>query len=171
MHGSGGRPELEALSESVRLAGGEDYMFGRIADGDSVLKIMKDFGLSRAMWYRWLDLEPETRRARYAEAQKLSADAYAETAGDILDVLSNKDGVTSPEVQLASARAGHRKWLASVRNKDVYGDAKNLLTVNLNVADLHLDALRQHGVMPVLEGVPVVDAQLLPAGADEDSGP
>jgi len=51
-------------------------------------------------------------------------------------------------VSLAKSRAEYRRWLAGRLNAEAYGEDKQaLLNVNLNVGDLHLDALRRVGHM------------------------
>jgi transposase-like protein len=141
-----GRPQLKALTKQIENLGGGDYIFARIADGDSIAQIARDLEVSRQQIYRWADAVPE-RRDQMKMAVQMSADALAESAGEVLDSLVGADSLSSADVSLASHRAQYRRWLAGVRNRDVYGDSSGP-TVQINVGSMHLDALRMAGSDP-----------------------
>ena len=78
-----------------------------------------------------------------------AADALVDDGLEILDEPAM--GITSAEVQLRRGRADYRKWLASVRNRTDYGDHGTDVNVNIDIGQLHLDALRHAGSAVVLE--------------------
>lgn len=156
------RPKLRKLAADIEAAGGDDYIFDLIADGVPMKRIAEPFGVSRPMLYQWRDLQPhrEERRARWEAAMKASAEAKLEEGEEILDECS---GSTSPEVQLANSRANYKMKIAEMRDPDRFGKKAGEVNVNLNIGQLHLDALRQLGHMdkrPQLEAGPVVEAVL-----------
>jgi hypothetical protein len=159
-----GRPKLRAFTRKVEKNGGADAIFERIADGEPIKQIMADYGVSRGMFYLWKKGDEELE-LKYKVARELAADAHVENALEILDELEDEgDTVTSAQVGAASARANYRKWLATVQNREQYGDQKGGVEVTLNVGQLHLDALRSSGTMPSLpagEEGEVVEAEVL----------
>lgn len=172
-----GRPKLQELSARIERLGGDDYVFDRIAGGDPIGTIAKDLGVSRPYMYTWRDQKPEElaaeRKARWEKAIELSADAKEEEGAEILDDLARKDLVTSPEVQLATSRAKYRQWQAETRNRTKFGGEQGV-TVNVNLGQLHLDALRARGSAAALERArpkqledsdPVLEAEVI-----EDDG-
>lgn len=167
-----GRPKLRAFCRKVEKNGGEDAVFERIADGEPIKTIMADYGVSRGMFYLWKKGNEELEE-KYTVARQLAADAHVENALEILDDLEDEgDTVTSAQVGAASARANYRKWLASVQNREQYGERKGGVELTLNVGELHLDALRASGTMHSLpageEGV-VVEAEVLAIEEDTES--
>lgn len=154
-----GTPKFQLLCKAIEECGGEEYIWERVADGDSMKTIAQSLGFSRGLLYKWINRDKERRRAKLKEARELSADAHAEDAGEVLDDLSEQPGVTSAEVQLANARANYRKWLAGVRNREEYGERQQA-GITVNVGSLHLDALRAAGSM-----------ELSPPSADGDGEP
>ena len=159
-----GRPFLQQISKSIESLGGDEWFFGRIINGDTMAAIAETVGCSRSFLYQWLDLKRDERRAALAEARKLSADALVEDGGKLLDRLAGTHA-TSSEVSLAISRA-NRQWRASRFNRELYGEPRAGVEVNVSIGTLHLDALRARGAMKVLEREDVVEAELL-----EDSEP
>jgi hypothetical protein len=144
-------PILQRLVADIERAGaevgvsGEEFILNRIVAGVSPRAIMSQFGLSREMFYSWLRVGGPERRKLYDDARRLSADAQADLAGEVLEELAERGVVTSPEVQLANSRSNYLRWLAEVRNRDVYGTKPNG-SIQINVGALHLDALRAAAV-------------------------
>lgn len=139
-----GRPQLQQLAKHIEEHGGEDWVFSFVAEGLSMKKVAERVGAtSRGMLYLWLDLDRENRRRKLEAARQQSADAHAEDGLDILDELDDSLMVTPAEVSAANSRANYRKWLASVRNREAYGDRPQV-DVNVNIKTLHLDALRKY---------------------------
>ena len=138
---------LAKLERDVEAAGGDEAVFARIEAGERVGAIMRSYGLSRGMFYRWVKVGGDARRARYQEARRYSADALAEDGREILDRLAKAAktrDVSNAEVSLANSRANYRKYLASVYDREQYGERPGV-QVNIGIRDLHLDALRTLG--------------------------
>jgi hypothetical protein len=147
------RPHLQSLAAAIEKVGGDDHIFDQIADGAPMRKIAEPFGYSRQMIYAWIHMGGPEREKRWEEAKQTAAHALVEDAGDILDAARP---VTSAEASHLKARVEHKRWLASVFNRKVYGDDSGKIDVNLNIGQLHLDALRAAGSRPAL---PAPEAQ------------
>lgn len=88
----------------------------RIADGEMLLNIVQKKGMpDRRTVYDWLDRHEEFAHI-YARACKLGAHALVEQGIIILD----KSNPISANMD--RNRADYRKWLASKRNPESYGD-------------------------------------------------
>jgi hypothetical protein len=144
-------PILTKMEQQVTEQGGDDALFDRVAGAESIQSIMASFGLSRTFFYRWLKNAPG-RKDAYEAAKKLSAHALVE---DGMYLLDNGQAFTPADVSRLQHRANYRKWLAGVRSRDEYGDApQGKIDINLQIGQLHLDALRQAGLPPALPAAP-----------------
>ena len=164
-----GKPVLRNLNKTIQALGGDSVLLDLIADGQSVGSIMAEYDLHRTMFYQWIYSGGQSRALAYKEAKRISADKHVEDAQKILDGTERggePEAVFSPaDVALRKARANFRQWLAAHRDPDTYGERKVDLEVNVSVSSLHLDALRQHGRMPVEEADFIVEE-----GGDSDGG-
>ncbi len=106
--------------------------------------IAEEFNCSRSLLYRWLNMESERKEA-WREAKRLSADALVEQAGELLDSAEEIVGITSAKVSLRRERAAYRRWLASVRNREEYGESPSSVNVAVSLGDLHMQALLAGG--------------------------
>jgi hypothetical protein len=169
------RPYLRALTRWIEEQGGEPFILDRIAAGESVGKIAKsiqlpgrDKPISRAMLYYWRNAGGDERKKGWELAMKESAEALAEEAGEVLDNLSEEFDPTSAQVSLARSRSEYKRWLASKRDADTFGDRKSDVNVNvLSLGDVHLDALRKLGSRDAL---PLPEAEALPLLESSDAG-
>jgi hypothetical protein len=146
------QPVLRKLERYVEQQGGDAWIMDQLAAGLSVGQVAAGITLpghgsiSRPLLYNWRN-KSEARREGWALAMKLRGHALAEEAGEVLDSLVGT-APSAAEVSLAKSRAEYRRWLAGRLNAEAYGEDKQaLLNVNLNVGDLHLDALRRVGHM------------------------
>jgi hypothetical protein len=169
-----GRPKLTAFSKHVEENGGDEWVFGYVAEGLSMKKVAAKVGASsRGLLYSWIDAGGEARKKALKVARAISAHSIAEDAGEILDELADSlTPVTSADVSLASSRAKYRQWMAGMRNRDEYGDQSGV-QINVSVGDMHLDALRRNGAaqIPVIEAEVIEEEEAthtLPPG-DEDA--
>ena len=134
------------LFERIRLAGGEELVFPLLREGMTVTAATKWINenvdtladMSRGMLSTWCNMEE--RKERYLEARRVGAGMQAEDAMDIVDAANPLD------IQVARERANMRKWLSSKMDKETFGDGG--VNVHLNVANLHLDAVREMGKAP-----------------------
>lgn len=163
-----GQPVLHKLIRYVEAKGGDEWLLNRLADGESVGAIAKSIDLpghgsiSRPMLYNWRNKGGEPRREGWRLALKASGHALAEDAGEALNELRGT-GATAAEVSLARSRSEYLRWLAGKRNER-YGEKATVVDLTLNVADLHLDALRRHGHMGRPQVVEADVVELLEAG-------
>jgi transposase len=140
------RPHLQALEAEIARRGGDDYMFDRVRDGDTVEEIMSEFKLSRAMFYRWVHAGGDEREAEFDRAREDKAHTLAEQVLEIVDDDELKTAPTSAEINRASLRAKTRQWLAAKLNRKSYGDDALVNVHNqLTLGDQHLDALLKFG--------------------------
>ena len=136
-----GQPRLNALVSAIESAGGDDVIFDRIADGEFLTSVAEDWDVSSQLLRKWIRLDPE-RVKRYDAAKHASADALVEDAGEILDKAST---LSSQHIAKEKSRAEFKKWLATRRDREQYGDDAAQVNVNLNLGQLHLDTLRHKG--------------------------
>lgn len=144
------REKLHAYARHVEANGGDDWVFGFVAEGHSMRKVAELTGCSsRGLLYSWIKLGGDERKRRLTEARKLSAHCVAEDAGEILDNLATSTTpISSADVSLATSRARYRQWLAGMRNREEYGD-KAGVEVNITVGEMHIDALRRHSAAAI----------------------
>ena len=144
-----GQPIKDALTRQIDREGGNEVVFARVAAGEHIKAIMADYGLSRTMFYQWVHADPEREKA-YAIARSLKAEALVEEAQDILD--DENPVLTSAEAKLRTDRARFRQWLASKLDRDTFGEVPAVqVGVTVNAGAQHLDALRHHGRMPIVD--------------------
>jgi len=109
---------------------------GRILElaeqGKGIDVIAAELGIPRGAITKWLDA-PEHAEL-FTRARTRAADHLAQQALEISDD-------TTGDVARDRLRVDTRKWLASKWNQAQYGDSKGL-AVNINLADLHLTAVR-----------------------------
>jgi hypothetical protein len=123
------------------------------------------------MIYDWIHAGGEVREKAWADAKKQSADALVEEGMEILD--DPAAGLMASTMTQAKERANYRKWLASMRDRDQYGDQPAVAAqVNVNVGDLHLAAVRETGKMsnlPAAENSPdeIQEAEVLAIEPEE----
>lgn len=168
-----GRPLLRKLSREIAERGGDSVIMEKIRDGQTMGSIAAEFGVSRPMIYQWIHKGGEEREKAWELAKKLSGESLVEDGMRILDDLAEEDRVMPPEtseVTLAKARSEYRRWLASVRNRDEFGKKGGDVNVQVNLHDMHLDALRNKGRMAIPEAeydeVESRDAELLEGEAE-----
>lgn len=162
-----GQPKRQAAYRAFREH--EDQIFEAIADGFSIREVAKRFGgVGREIFYHWLEQSSPETKQRWAEARKRSAEAHAEKALDVLDEAGNAELLIPAEVSLAREKSGYHRWLAGVLDKDTFGPPNAAgVQVNLNIGELHLNALKAGGGAPAhLQGREV--AALPPAVEEEE---
>jgi len=171
-----GRPIMEDVERTlIEKYGGDEWVFDQIAGGRAVGDIAQDLGISRRYLYNWRDQarHKDRRRRLWHEAMKFSAEAHAEKGLSGLTNLHDGERIPFPaEVTLATSEANYRKWLASRRDPEGFGDKKE--TLQINIGDLHLQALERQGPPPRLSSTPVPeeieegDFQMIEDGQDEN---
>ena len=157
-----GRPKLRQLEARIEAEGGDDVILDRIATGERMKFISADYDCSNRLIYQWRDRSKQ-RKAAWLDARKLAAHEMAEESLDIVDTAEPK---TSAEATMIKERAGGRRWLAELYNREEYGAGKQTVDVNVNFGDLQLEALKAGGARPVPQleqKIPEAEVEFLPS--------
>lgn len=162
------QPLLRKLTALIEAEGGDAFILDRIADGEPIGRIARSITIpgeghpiSRPFLYTWRNSGGEHRRKGWTLAIEVSAHALVEEAGEVLEALAGQVAPSSGEVALAKALSEYKRWLATKRNRAVYGEEKAGVNVNiLNVGGEYLAALRAFGHMGQ-EQLPEADAVVL----------
>ena len=162
---------LQDLIRTIDKAhGGEDGIIDRIAAGETVGAIAKSITTekhgspSRPLMYAWRKKGGDERTKRWEQAMVDSSHALVEDGMDILDNCSARD---SADVSLARSRAEYRRWTASRRNRDAYGDKQQIdLNQNIDVGISHLEALTRLG-NPVAIAEHIPEAEVLDSDEEQ----
>ena len=115
---------------------GEHTLLEKIASGMTMAGLARELKISNLSLYHWIKQDPD-RQDRFRQARALAADAWAE---ECLDIADQSDGVSANADRL---KVETRKWLAGVTNPDKYKSAPAQAAVQVNVNQMHLDALKQ----------------------------
>jgi transposase-like protein len=133
---------------------GETALLEKIASGSTMAGLARELNISNLSLYHWVKKDPD-RQERFRQARALAADAWAE---ECLDIADQSDGVSANADRL---RVETRKWLAGVTNPDKYKSAPTQTAVQVNVNQMHLDALKQLSAgNDVAEPVEVITAPI-----------
>ena len=135
-----GRKMERELMKEIEKRGSEQYVLEFIGDGGSVKALADDLGCSRSYLSGCLNKRPEYRAA-LEEGRSMQADTLAEQSMAIVDDMAMKGEYKSEDVALARERIAVRKWLAALNNPDRFAPKDKGVTIN--VANLHLDALKK----------------------------
>jgi hypothetical protein len=131
----------EQRDAAIEAAGGNVGLLDRVAAGLSFREVCEEIGIEgssvnqSALRRRLARQCPE----EYEQAKKDSADALAEKA---LEQYGDKAPVTSADRAWRADKAGWYRWMSEVRSgRDQKG-------IQINIGQLHLDALRAAGKRP-----------------------
>jgi hypothetical protein len=151
----GGRPVLNALAAQIEEAGGDEVILERIAAGEFLTTIAQDWSVSRQLLYSWIRLR-EDRTEAYKVAKRLGADGLVEAAADDLE---NASVASSQHFARDKAKSEFKKWLATKRDREQYGETPPQTNVNLNLGLVHLQALREGARVEQPEELEILDAE------------
>lgn len=169
----GGQPFKRACYAALDAR--EEEIFDRLRGGHYVVRIAADVLAdtyeeagkdepSTYYFYAWLDAE-EGRRERFDRARRIAADAMAEDSVRLLDDAREEGVQSTAEATLARAQSSSRQWFAGKLNRERYGEGKQAgVEVNVNLQELHLEALKEHGQMPRRDPEQEKERQLQEAG-------
>lgn len=141
-------------AEQDGLADAEEAILAAIAELGALGKVAHRFGVSRAAVQAWIRTDRDRLRPLVEEARRDAGEVRAETAVEHFDDLP--EDPSTAQVQVAKERSGYDRWLAGVWNEQYRDQRGAQVNVNLNVGQLHLDALRAEGQ----RRAPVVDVQV-----------
>jgi hypothetical protein len=111
---------------------GEDEIFERIAQGDTMQMLCKEYDIGTKLWYKWLD-RVDGRRARYNAAMAEAGHFYASRA------VNTAQAATPETVNVARLQVDTDKWMAAKRNAG-YDTRQRDVAINISVNDLHAQA-------------------------------
>lgn len=114
---------------------GETVLLEKIASGMTMAGLARELKISNLSLYHWIRKDPD-REERFRQARTIAADQWAD---ECLDIADASDSVSANADRL---KIETRKWLAGVTAPDKF-QAKPTAAVQVNVNQLHLDALRQ----------------------------
>lgn len=114
---------------------GETVLLEKIASGLTMAGLARELNISNLSLYHWIRKDPD-REERFRQARTIAADQWADECLDIADA-SDSTSANADRLKIET-----RKWLAGVAAPDKF-QAKPATAVQVNVNQLHLDALRQ----------------------------
>lgn len=150
------RAELALLKEKL------EELCELLAAGRTDKQALKELGLNGTGALYRLQEEDSAAMERLARARRVGATAMASETIDIADELE-LNALADP-VRVANARISSRQWLAARRNREELGDSPKV-AVQLNIADMHLTALK------VPAQAQVIDVEVLPAPQEQPAEP
>lgn len=137
-----GSPQKRQAIQTIEERGGYLPICRRIADGETLADVARDYNTSRSVIQQWFARDPERREA-LRRARVLAASAFADQAITIADTADAQN------VQVAKLRIETRRWLASRMDPEQYGE-RPTTAVQVNIGALHLDSLRKVNTTPEL---------------------
>ena len=138
------KPITRAAHAKIRQAGGAAYVFGQVAEGRTLKDVAEELGISRQILSTWCN-RPE-RKDALARARQEAAGALMDEALAITDS-AEEDAIALQKVR---QQADLRKWLAARLSPQHWGDFGP--GVQVNIGQLHLDALRRMNEGAVIDG-------------------
>lgn len=150
-----GTPKRRA--ELAKLRAGLEEFCELLLAGKTDKQACAEFGVNVGVLYKLMQ-EDADAAASLARARKAGAIAMASETVDIADELELH--ILADPVKVANARISTRQWLAARRNREELGDSPKV-AVQLNIADMHLTALKAPAPAQV------IDVQVLPAPQEQ----
>lgn len=114
---------------------GETVLLEKIASGMTMAGLARELKISNLSLYHWIRKDLD-REERFKQARAIAADQWADECLDIADASDN----TSANADRLKIET--RKWLAGVTAPEKF-QAKPTTAIQVNVNQLHLDALKQ----------------------------
>tara|TARA_X000001036_G_scaffold437668_2_gene483540 strand:- start:334 stop:756 length:423 start_codon:yes stop_codon:yes gene_type:complete len=122
----------------IEKLGGIEKICEKISEGESIASIARDLGVSRNFLSSTLNKDPSQKEALRL-ARKAKAEHYADEALKLADQCDESPNAISKMREQVSVR----KWLASAHDPDQYAQKNNTTAIQVNVGDLHLNALKK----------------------------
>jgi 3',5'-cyclic AMP phosphodiesterase CpdA len=114
---------------------GETVLLEKIASGLTMAGLARELNISNLSLYHWIRKDPN-REERFKQARSIAAEQWADECLDIADA-SDNNSANADRLKIET-----RKWMAGVANPDRF-QAKPATAIQVNVNQLHLDALKQ----------------------------
>jgi hypothetical protein len=161
------KPIERYVKKQIADQGGWPRILERLSSGETVADISRTLlrtpqgpSISRAFLSRLLH-QDDDRSAQVVKARREGASAMVDDALHIVD----SSPVDRDAVQHSRARAELRLKVAGLVDREAWGDSKQAINVQVNVADMHLDSLR-HRIIENSRPLAAVLHQVLPLHAD-----
>lgn len=135
-----GRPMRKMILAHVNKNGGSAWLEEYVGSGGTVVSLARELDVTRGYLSSFLNGIPEMKAALNAGRVE-SADAHVEDALEIADGLGGSS--SKEEISAAREQIGIRKFMAASYKQDRYGNKPGAVNVQINMSDLHLDALRK----------------------------
>lgn len=169
------RPKLRLFEKHIKDLGGDEVVFDLIADGRKMEAVASTFrGFlpsdpefpSRSWMYTWIHAGGEERERVWARAKEIAAHNILD---DLDEEIEGADPVVPAEVSHMKLKAHRAEKRAAAFFPEMYGEKKEGINVNVDIGQLHLDALRKAGGRdrPEIEGreePKVLEAELVEEG-------
>lgn len=154
-----GTPKRRAEKALIRAR--LDEVCEMFAAGHTERQIAELLGVSKGSLYRVAQEDAETAAA-FARARRAGALVMADETIEIADE-TERNAFVDP-AKSADMRIKARQWYAARLNREELGDSPKV-AVQLNVADMHLTALK------VPAQAQVIDVEVLPAPQEQPAEP
>ena len=137
------KPIERFVKKQIAEQGGWPRILERIASGETVADVARTLlkpdktSISRGFFSRLLHDDPERSTAVY-KARDEGSDAMVDEGLHLVDTASTD----RDSIQKARVRAELRLKVAGLVNRERWGESKQAVSVTVNTASLHVDALR-----------------------------
>ncbi len=134
--------------------GGWTALLERRAGGESWGTIAKDVGCSYSFIYTMMKSAAKESE-KFAEALAIANKVYAETLAERgLERLENAE-LNRDAINKATQVAGYMRWLATIYDREKYGEPKEKAAQPLSIGELHISALLQAPARALLKSAPI----------------
>jgi hypothetical protein len=132
---SKGRAAQVDLLRRIEAAGGWEQVVDMVADGQTLRQIAEVYGTERVQLRRLM--------REYVDTRVLNEAVYDGVDGMVEDAREAMDLASPETAQLRHSQFNMALKLAGFLHKDKFGETKTAVQVNLSIADLHLQAVKQ----------------------------
>lgn len=155
-----GRPLAKKTLAELKNRGGAEYLEEWLLEGKSLRRLAADLDVSEG-YFRKLILRTDELAKAVDNARRAAADAHFDAAfeaiqevsdrrqREIMEALNGENdrdiseaNVSQIDLGIAKQKAGQHNLAAQAWNQERYGNKGNT-NVQINIGDLHLDALRK----------------------------
>ena len=159
-----GRPLAKKTLAELKSRGGAEYLEEWLLEGKSLRRLAADLDISEG-YFRKLILRTDELAKAVDSARRAAADAHFDAAfeaiqdvsdrrqREIMEALNGENdrdiseaNVSQIDLGIAKQKAGQHNLAAQAWNQERYGNKGNT-NVQINIGDLHLDALRKMKVI------------------------
>ena len=157
-----GKPKLKKALSELDRRGGVEALQKELLAGKTIPMIAKELNLDRGYFRRNL-MKDEKYGNAIREIEHLVADAHADAAFDMLNDIRDRrelevkealngdrdvaeGNVNQVDIGIAKGLAQQHNFIASSLSKNRYGTGSQQ-NIQINIGDLHLDALRKMKVV------------------------